>query len=230
MENIDSWECLQKNNFNKAIELAEAEFNNLKSIPALRHKLFALLHLNRYDEANELAIKILELRNGENDFDFIMMGITYWLINQWDKAVHIWEQGQKAKYSDPAGGMEILIFLYYAAIEMKNIELKSEVLKSIFRKLKLKSSGNWPGPLGEFLANNLSIDYVLHKTDIAPLINSRQNCQIYFVDSIRYLEKEDMNEYIEKIKLCINQGKLSYIEPMYYLALGIYGKFKPQNK
>jgi len=68
--------------------------------------IFTLFHLRRYKEALKLANRIIEIRGGETDWDFLFSGIAHWLLNQKTEAIEQWGNTEEAAYKDAAGGVE----------------------------------------------------------------------------------------------------------------------------
>lgn len=220
MENLDSWQLLELNSFEEACKKADEEYQLSKNIPSLRHKVWALFHLSNYNEALTLAEKVTQLRNGETDDDFISSGIALWALNKREEAIIKWKQAEKAIYTDAAGGVELQIILYFAAIRTNNEALKQETIKKIKKLLKSKRAINWPAPLALYILGNLLEEQLRSYIVEVPILKERQLCQSDFVVAIRELENNEMESYKSKLQEATSYGSSAYLEQMYYLAKG----------
>lgn len=219
MEKLDVWGLIKNNAFNEACEKADIEYENTKSVFVLRNKIYALLHLKKYNEVISLAESLIEIRKGETDSDFIALGIAYWATSSVNEAIAAWTQAQFSLYKDAAGGIDIQVYLYYSAIKTGKEELKGSSIKQIKKILKSKKAFNWPGPLGNYLLDNITeAQLSSFIVNISPL-RERQLCQLNFVSAIKFLEMGNLSEYYEKLKICLSFGASAYLEYMYYLAM-----------
>lgn len=64
MKEPDVWSLIQNGRFDEACEKADSEYNNSKSVLVLRNKVYALLHLKKYEECNALTEEIIRLVEG----------------------------------------------------------------------------------------------------------------------------------------------------------------------
>lgn len=216
----DSWQLVQLNEFDEACKKADIEFMETKSIPSLRHKWFALANLRKYEDAQRLANQIIELNNGNTDFDFILAGITLWILNNKPEAINQWQKGEKAIYTDAAGGLESQLILYFAAIKINDGGLKDKSTRKISKIIRSKRAVNWPGPMGNYILNNLTATELNSFILKVPFLKERQGCQADFVKAVKELEKGDTAMYKQFLTNATSYGPNAYLEPMYYLAQG----------
>lgn len=217
---MDIWGLIQNGQFDEACKLADFEFEQTKNIFPLRNKIYALMHLKRYDEVILLTEFLIKERNGETDTDFIFCGIAYWLKNNRKKAIEIWQSAVNCKYTDAAGGIELQIIIYFSGVKCDNIKLIKESTKKIEKLLKSKKASNWPSPIGKYIINEISIDFLFSCLSHSPIIRVRQLCQMYFVKAIKELEVGNESAFINELNNCISLGPSSYLEQFYYLAKG----------
>ncbi len=222
-EKLDAWQLIQRNEFKQACLKADEDYATTNSVLHLRNKIYALLHLKAYSEVILLTKKIIEIRNGETESDFIYQGIGYWLLDEKLKAVEVWSSATKTKYTDAAGGVGLQVLLYFASVVLKKGELKIAVTKALKKLLKFKTAINWPGPLGSYLLDELTEDDLVSRVSAMDILKERQMCQAYFAIAIKELEKGDQKKYLKRLEGCISFGSLASLEPMYYMAKGEIG-------
>lgn len=216
---MNIWELIQNNNFIGACEIADLQYNETKNILLLRNKIYALFHLRKFEGVIELSKKIIELRKGESDSDFINLGIAYWAILDYEKAINAWQEAHSSIYKDAAGGIDVQIYLYYASIRTENDLLKKDTIKGIKKLLKSKRATNWPGPLGSYLLSQIDYSCMMESVSEVPMLKERQLCQGNFVHAIKILEQGNLKVFYEILEFCINLGSSAYLEQSYYLAM-----------
>jgi hypothetical protein len=220
MEELYIWELIQNGDFELAIKKADFEYSETGNELPLRNKVYALFHLKRYEDAILLSQQLIEIRKGESQSDFIFCGIANWLLGKRDEGILIWQQGEQSMYKDAAGGMDLQIILYFAAIRMGDEGLKKRTAKEIKKLLRSKRSTSWPGPLGHYILGNMEKDDMLSYISEVPILKERQFCQAYFGIAVKELEKGRIGEYQRNLQDCIHYGAPSYLEKLYYLAKG----------
>ena len=216
------WSLVKNNEFEKACKMADEGYTETGDMLLLRNKIYALFHLKKYQEIIHLSEALIEIEKSEysSESDFISLGIANWLLGDELKAIEVWQNGQNCIYKDAAGGIEIQVFLYFAAVKTKNDKLKLTVVKAIKKILKSKRSVNYPGPLGHYLLNDITERQLSSYVVNVPILRERQLCQAHFVAAIKILETGDTEGYYRKLKASISYGSPSYLEQMYYLAKG----------
>jgi hypothetical protein len=218
VEGWDVWKLIQHGFFKEACKKADIEFDKTKEIFPLRNKVYALFHLNLFEEAIELIKYIIRQTNGDTDTDFIFLGAAYWALNDTGQAIHEWQSGEKAKYSDPAGGIDLQTILYFGSLKIGDDKLKLSTEKKINRLMKPKAAVNWPGPLGTYLLNDLSDSTLLSYISATPILRERQLCQANFAIGVKKLKEKKINDFKAKFTKAISYGPPSYLEQMYYVA------------
>lgn len=217
---MDIWTLISENRFQEAIEKADSLYSETNNLSLLRNKLYAVFQLKRYEECIVLSKSIIDLRGGETDSDFIFLGISYWLLGRKNDAISAWKEGEKCKFTDGAGGIELQTFLYFASIKTNDMLLQKEVLKKINKILKGKRSFNWPGAIGHYLNGALDDEKLLSYVMGIPVLKERQSCQAYFAIAIKKLEFGSSEEYKHNLEISIGFGVNAYLEQMFYLAKG----------
>jgi hypothetical protein len=220
MEQLDVWSLIQAGLFEEACKKADVEYEVTKDVFLLRNKVYALLHSEKYQECILVTHKIIDLRNGETDSDFVFCGIANWLVGNKAEAVQQWHNGKNCKYTDAAGGVELQVILYFASISMADETLKSGVVKTLKKLLKSKRSISWPGPLGQYILGEITEEVLFANTSNIPILKERQLCQANFAVAIKELEKGNTIEYKKKLQESIGYGSPSYLEQVFYLAKG----------
>lgn len=220
MSQLDVWSLIKNGDFEEACNKADIEYKETKSIFPLRNKVYALFHLGMYSEALELLKLIIKLGNGESDTDYIFSGIAYWLLDRKEDAINIWQEGEKCIYTDAAGGVELQLFLYFAAVYTNDDTLKTKTKKRLKKLLKSKNAINFPAPLGVYILGNLTEGKLLSYVVQVPILRERQLCQADFTIAIKKLEEGKNEEYKNKLKDSFSYGAASFLSEMYYLAKG----------
>lgn len=219
-QELTVWSLIENNEFEKACKKADEEYINTGDILALRNKVYALFQLKKYNDVISLTEKLIEDRKGDTDVDFLNLGIANWILGNITKAIEAWQQAQNALYKDAAGGMEIQVFLYFAAVKTGQNKLKSTVIKSIKKLLKSKRAINSPGPLGHYLIDDITENELFSYVASVPILRERQLSQVHFALATKKLDAGNTDEYYKELKDCISYGAASYLEQMYYMAKG----------
>jgi len=225
MKNI--WELIQKGDFETACKEVDLEYEQTGNDINFGNKITALMHLKKYDKVIELADKMIVIERNANpsldvssSFQFTYSGIANWVLNKKEEAIKLWQQGEKSIYQDASGGVLLLIIEYFAGVRIKDEILKRYATKRIKKKLRNKQAANWPGPLGHYLLGDISEVELLNRVSTIPILRERNLCQVNFVMAIKELENENIFAYKNKLKECIQDGPLAYLESMFYLAKG----------
>jgi hypothetical protein len=218
MEQLDIWGLIQNGDFEQALRKADFEYAVTRDEFPLRNKVYALFHLKKFEEAVLLNEQLIEIRKGESQHDFIFCGIANWILGRKSEAVLIWQRSEQCIYKDAAGGMDLEIILYFAAIKIGDDGLKKRAIKGIKRLLKSKRSTNWPGPLGHYILGDLEEDKLLSYVSSIPILKERQLCQAHFAIATKKLEKGELEGYQRSLVDCISYGPSSYLEQLFYLA------------
>jgi hypothetical protein len=118
MEQLAVWELIQKDAFEEACKVADLEYAQTKDIFPIRNKVYALFHLEKYEEAISTIQLVERSENTKADSDAIFLGIADWLLGRKPEAVEVWKKGRDSNYSDAAGGVELEIILVFSAIKL----------------------------------------------------------------------------------------------------------------
>ena len=218
-EHVDIWELILMGKFQMANDLAQMEFDNSHDVLPLRNKVYALLHLRKYEEVVQLTNKLIETTNGEVDSDFISCGIAHWALGKKEEAITCWRQSQKSKYTDAAGGIEVKVILYFASIKEDLKQLKNEMIKDIRKLIRPKVAVlNWPGPIGNYVLGEMSDNELLSRVATVPVLRERNLSQAYFAMAIKKLEEKNLDDYRAWLKKVIEFGPTVYLEHFFYIA------------
>lgn len=219
---MNTWALVQNDQFEQAIIRSNLDFEEDGSVIHLRNQMFALFHLQRYNEAIILSEKVIKMQEKyPSSWDYIFKGIAYWLSGRRNEAVEAWEFSATCMYRDGAGGLDTLLFLLFASLNNSDAGLEAKVIKSLKKKLKLKSAVNWPGAMGLFLFNAISETQLLQSVSNIPYLKERHLCGAHFAIALKSLKQGDIAGYISELENCISYGPKSYLEQYYYLAKGI---------
>lgn len=84
--------------------------------------------------------------------------------------------------------------------------------------VRTKRSMNWPGPMGDFVLNELSSNELDDSILQVPFLKERQSCQANFVKAIKAAECGEMRNYKQFLSKAVSFNPNAYLEPMFYLA------------
>lgn len=216
----DVWKLIVNGEFEKACKVTDQEIETTGNNINLRNKIVALMHLRKYEDAILEANKMIDLRNAETDWDFIISGIASWLLNDKTIAIKMWQDAEQCIYFDAAGGVDIQAYLYFASIKLNNGDLKKRSIDRLRKLLLEKQAADWPGPLAHYLLDEISEAELLNYARTVFPLTPRRMCQANFVRAIKELETGAINKYKEKLIDCIKDGPDAYVESMYYMAKG----------
>lgn len=217
-EKKNVWELITSNHFEEACIVADEQYHLTKDTTILNNKVFALLQLQKYSDVIELCDMIIAKTNGETDVDFILSGIAFWALDNQSEAIEYWKKGEKAKYADIAGGIDVLILQYFASIKLNDDKLLSTVKKKIKKLLKNKIATNFYGLLGNYLLDEITEIELYSSVTMTNILKERQLCCLDFVIGIKRLETKDFDLYKKKLTDCMSYGVDSYLEYSLYLA------------
>lgn len=184
------------------------------------YRLRIFQYLRRYKEALKLGDRIIEIRGGETDSDFLFSGIALWLLNQKRAAIERWGNTEEAAYKDAAGGVDVQVALYFGAVRTNDNKLKADALKVLKKLLKGKRSPAWPAPIGTYILGEIEREEMFSRVVNIPILRERQLCQAHFVVAVKELEKGNSAGYFIALTDCISYGPPSYLEQFYYLGKG----------
>ena len=218
---------IEDGEFEQACNQADIEFDLTGNHFQLNNKMIALMHLKKYHEVISLANKLTRLTKESNpnldlssSFEFIYSGIANWLLNNKSEAIKLWLEGQQCVYQDAAGGVIIRLYQYFAAIKTNDEYLKNNGIQGIATLLRKKTSSNWPGPIGFYICGIITESQLLSYISTIPILRERNLCQANFAIAIMKLEVGDIHAYYDKLRDCIKDGPLAYVESIYYMASG----------
>lgn len=75
MNNV--WSLIKDSKFREAIALAEQQYALTKDILCLRNGVLALLNLGELQSAVDLSNRIIQIRKGDTDSDYIYLGVAF---------------------------------------------------------------------------------------------------------------------------------------------------------
>jgi len=214
----NAWELVKQGEYDHAIRAAEEEFRDTGSVPALRHKMFALLQLGLYQDAANLCRDIIKLERGEADADFIFLGVSYWLSGRHEKAVESWRAATDTKYTDAAGGVGLWLLLFFAANKLNISLLKQESEQKLDALCKDVAIGNWPGPIARYVLGQISDTDLLGATSEQPILKSKQICQAEFYIGVRAMADNEDSAHATHMSAATLQGASCLVKPEFYLA------------
>jgi tetratricopeptide (TPR) repeat protein len=154
-----------------------------------------------------------------NDGDFLKLGAALWQLGEVHQAVHAWQAGVDAPYTDAAGGVECPGVLLYAGERLGDDSLRAESLRLLRHVARRKPRG-WPGPVAEFLLGEMSPDVLDHhaRDDNPEPLAVRQQAQADFYVAVRALRTNDWTTFEKRLRSCASNPR-AILEPEYHLAV-----------
>ena len=212
-----SWDLIEQNEFELACKKAEEEYIDTKSEFHLRNKNIALLNLKKYNEVLETAKEIIEITNGKSDSDYIVAGISSWLVGDKREAIQIWKDGLNAPYTDAAGGVEVPLLLYFASVILSNESLEKEATNLLKKKYKSRKSTNFPGAIAGYVLGRINEEEMLDICSEMLALKNRAMCKAYFYIAAKNLKCGNKIQYFENLQKCVKHK--NYLEEEYFLAV-----------
>jgi hypothetical protein len=209
---------IKKGEYYEAIKAADDEYAKTGSDLPLRNKVLALLITKRYDDVISTCDYLISKTSGESESDFQFKGVALWNQSKRQEAIDTWRSGLNSKFTDAAGGVEVPLLLYFAAVKTNNTLLKAEAFKSLKKVVKSRRSINWPGSLGAFILENIDENTLLSYVSTLPGLRERQLCQAFFYIAIRDLENENIDRPKQLIKDILQLEKTAMLKPEFYLC------------
>lgn len=153
-----------------------------------------------------------------NDGDYLKLGAALWHLGEVRKAVHTWQAGVDAPYTDAAGGVESPGVLLYAGERLGDDSLRAESVRLLRRVARRKPRG-WPGPVAEFLLGEMSPNVLDHhaRNDNPEPLALRQQAQADFYVAVRALRTNDWPTFEMRLRRCASNSR-AVIEPEHHLA------------
>jgi lipoprotein NlpI len=216
MSNV--WNLLVDGKFIEACNEADVEYKNTGSEFPLRNKVFALLNLEKYEETSNLCKKIIELRNGETDSDFIFLGVARWLLGRHQEAIDAWNASCKCKYTDAAGGVDVPLLLYSASISLRSLDLRNESLRQLKKIVKHPEISNWPGPLAQYILGTIKEEQLFKSVSAQTSLRVRQLCQVNYYMGMVMLMDGNKSYFLSRMKEACSQHGVAILIPEFYLA------------
>jgi hypothetical protein len=217
MKNI--FELVKNNEYGKICDLVDEEYTKTKKAGSLRNKIYALLFLSEFDKVIETEEIIIADNKGSTDSDFISYGIALWNLKKYNDAILKWKEGESCKYTDAAGGIEILIIIYFGYLKLEDSANANKYLKKVQKVLtRNKNSKGWPNPLAAFLLGNISFEELKLLASDVPGLKERNLCQAYFVKSVKEIESANYEEYYKTTSFAVSEFKdFGFLEDMYFI-------------
>jgi len=221
MTNLSCWDLIEKGEYYEAIKVADDEYAKTSSSLSLRNKIFAFLITKRFDDVIATCDYLISKESGESESDFKFKGTALWNQNKWQEAIATWKIGVNSKFTDSAGGAEVPLLLYFAAVKTNDVLLKEKAIKSLKKVVKSSKSKNWPGPIGALILKNIDENTLLSYVSTQPSLRAKQLCQANFYIAIQNLENGNIDRANQLIYDILHLAKPAMQKPEFYLCEAI---------
>ena len=216
MSNV--WEFVKVGRYEEACAAADEEYAQKPSLLVLRNKRFALMSLKRHQEAISLSRQLIENDLYSSQSDWLFLGAALWLTGRCEDAVGAWREGAKAKYTDAAGGVLSPLALLYASTRLAREDLQLESLAGLRQVAAVNSGRNWPGPIAEFAAGDLTDQELLTVVSQVPILRQKQMCQAKFYIGVMCCRNGSNSHFRKAMTEASSQGSVARSLHEFYLA------------
>jgi hypothetical protein len=122
----------------------------------------AYLWLHRFEDAWQHFYRAIQADSDGMSSFHGMAGASKWCAGEYDKAVECWVAGLDAGYADTAGlGIQMPLLLHTASVLKPNTYDQSSAISILREKTQDSRIGNWPGPIVNWLVNQITEKMVL---------------------------------------------------------------------
>jgi hypothetical protein len=133
--------------------------------------------------------------------EFAWAGVALWLCGKPQEAARKWQDGLGTQYTDEAGGMELPLLLYYAAVRRPESISRAQADALLTKQLAHPWAECWPGALGAYLLGELTEEQVREKSvsENEP-VTREQTAQVDFYFGVASLAKGDRDGFIAMMR------------------------------
>lgn len=186
------------------------------TLPTLTRVGTTFMWARAYDEAQKIYRQMIE-KYPVVDEGFQWSGVVNWLLDDYEQAVRLWRMGLDCSYRDAAGGMDLPLFLYFAAVRIPNIEDINSIKQLIRKRLKSPWAQNWPAPLGRFVIGKTTEKDL--REDLSVLVDEpatlEETARIDFYMGVAALKRGDKESYLEALRRCAEAQNLEELCEFY---------------
>jgi len=215
----EGWALVESGRYTEAIKKLQEEFKQDKETATATSLGLAYLLAGNPSAALTVFDGTLSDR-WVSTGHYAFAGIARWLLGRKKEAATVWKKGIGCQYADAAGGMELPLLLYFAAVREPSSFALSKAKDMIRTATKHRWAKSWPGPLGGFVLGQMSEAEI---RDAAVFSNEDitrcQTAQVEFYVGIKALEARDSRPFKRQMKVCVKIPNW-YLENEYHLARG----------
>jgi hypothetical protein len=213
----DGWALLESGQYTEAIEKLEQEFAADKDPLTGANLGLACLLAGNPARAVAVLDGMLDDRS-VTTAEYAMAGIARWLLGRKKEAVVVWKKGIGCQYTDAAGGMELPLLLYFAAVSEPGLLALPKARLTVSTATKHPWAECWPGPLGAYVLEDLSETEVRRAAVFSNRDITRcQTAQVEFYVGVKALESGDRHAFKGQMQVCADIPNW-YLENEYHLA------------
>jgi len=216
---ISGWELLEQGRFTDAITRLQEEFEATGSKVIAYNLAAAYLCVGDVSSAKQRFGEIQRKRSAKNAATFEFVGVCCWLQGSKEEAVVQWIDGLDAEYADVAGGIQLPLLLFFAAVREPTSISAGQVKSFIQTKLRHPWSSKWPGPLGRYVIGEMSFDEInrltaSHDENVAL---QRRMCLDFYTALLSLADQHDLKSFRERMNDC-SQSVRCVLRPEWHLA------------
>ncbi len=154
-------------------------------------------------KAAQVLEEIVQKENFLSTGHYAYAGMAKWIIECYDEAIELWKAGRKAQYADAAGGMELPLLIYYAAVRKPKLIRVSEATKLLREQLRHPWASCWPGPLGAYVLDDISEGKIRELAVFTHEEVTRQRTlQVEFYVGVKAEQLGDRAKFVSQMKRC----------------------------
>ena len=125
------WKLIEKGMFSEAFNRAAEEYKEYNDIRSLRQRASASIMMNNYENALADYLKILDEieERHKSDIDYIYVGVLYWLLGEYAKAIQMFIDSMTLKLPYTANIISPPAIVYFSSVYLNDEKVKKESIK-----------------------------------------------------------------------------------------------------
>jgi hypothetical protein len=198
----DGWKLVESGRYAEAIAQFQRDFDQDHEAPSIFNMGVAQICSGDAAAAIKSFDSLLD-RSEVGTSNYAMSGVARWILGRRAESVRLWKEGMKCKYADAAGGMELPLLLYYAAVRDPSAMSLRDARAMVTKASKHPWADSWPGPLGAYVTGRITEallrqEAVFDEQDVM----RAQQAQVDFYVGVKALEKGESENFTRQMVHC----------------------------
>jgi len=163
------------------------------------------------------------------DAYFALIGAAQWCLDDSVAASESWKLGLRAQYIDMAGGIGSPLLLWVASVLRLNSQLRREAVELLEKKAKTPKARHWPGPLAQFVLDQIDETTLCERSKIGLSANirlrgttpPRTKWEIAFYKNVITLERGGLSlrDFTEAMRKLVDTSTTAWSDEEDFLQL-----------